>query len=102
MLLVKTVNWFCCWLIGAGGGTKPAEYGPDCERSFVRSWKVWKDEKVRNVSCRFVILCLTCSIFLNVVGVSVDVVRVGTPLIPLIPLLLNPPSFTNCKKKISR
>lgn len=35
--------------------------------------------------------------FLKVVGVKVDVVRVGTPLIPLIPLL-NPPS-TNCNNK---
>lgn len=54
MLLVKTVNWFCCWLIGAAGGTKCAEYGPDCERSFVRSWKVWKDVKVSYDSSRVV------------------------------------------------
>lgn len=41
---------------------------------------------------------ITCSMFLKVVGVNVDVVLVGTPLIPLIPLL-NPPSLTNCKYK---
>lgn len=43
---------------------------------------------------------LTCSMFLKVVGVKVDVVRVGTPLIPLIPLL-NPPS-TNCNKEMKK
>lgn len=64
----------------------------DLERSKKRRWWWWSCLKSR------VIDNLTCSIFLNVVGVSVDVVRVGTPLIPLIPLL-NPPSFTNWKER---